>query len=95
VSLVVVVAKGYRTRRLNWSIWFVLFIWLIWFIWLVSVNQINLTNQIDQMNQILAPHKHDRGKQDGQRQKERAASDPGRPYDQGVIESGSALQRDL
>lgn len=43
----------------------------------------------------LRPHKHDRGKEDSQRKKEREASDPGRPQNYGVIEPGSALWREL
>ena len=40
----------------------------------------------------LAPHKQDGGKQNGQRQNEREASDSGRPQNQGLIEPGSALR---
>lgn len=48
----------------------------------------------DQQNR-LSPHKYDRGKQDNQRQYERAASDPGRPCNHGLIRPGSALRRNL
>ena len=44
---------------------------------------------------LLSPHKHDRGKQDGQRKNEREASDPGRPQNQGVIGPASALRGEL
>ena len=44
---------------------------------------------------LLGPHKHDRGKQNGQRKNERKASDPGRPHNQGMIELGSALRGEL
>ena len=43
----------------------------------------------------LRPHKHDRGKEDSQGKNERKASHPGRPENQGVIESGSALWGEL
>lgn len=43
----------------------------------------------------LSPHKHDCGQQDSQRQYERAASDPRRPGNHGVIGAGSALNGKL
>ena len=43
----------------------------------------------------LRPHKHDRSKQDDQREKKREASDQGRPCNQGMIEAGSALRGKL
>ena len=49
----------------------------------------------DFLSILLAPHKHDRGKQDGRYKKEREASDPGRPHNQGVIEPGLALRGEL
>ena len=44
---------------------------------------------------LLSPHKRDRGQQDSQRQEERAARDPERPFNHGVIGPDSVLYGDL
>ena len=61
----------------------------------VSARQGWVGEKGDFFSILLGPRKHDRGKQDGQRKNERKASDPGRPYNQGVIKSGSALRGEL
>jgi hypothetical protein len=58
---------GYHcsVKQQNEAVHLVCLVYLVDLVYLVSFAQPkDETNQIDQMNQILAPHEHDRGKQD-------------------------------